>query len=1012
MRTLCWRHFALIVVLLAMTAETSWDHPGHTVMAQGSTSDYTGVDIVFLVDQSGSMGGQTYGSTDHPVANDPNDLRFSGLQQMIERLAGYRINYFHGSPVQFQTAVVYFGSQTRVILPSTLIAPDTMTQWEPLSAKIQPALSAAVFRTNLGNTDHLAALQAAKAILQEMERSWQGGRHIQAILLLTDGESYMDCPQPIPSQSEQPTPTPLPQPEYCRDGKFQPFIYRNLLRNYTAANLPASRYRLYMAAINKDLKELPEFWKTLIGEDRAELVDANSMWAFFEKMLGELTVNEPNLEKTTPGKLEEIQEDRVTIPPYLQEVTFIIHKPAPELRAILSQNGVLLEDLPSTIVQDNDKYIESITIRNPRPGFIDIKRPATTQILRIFMLARGAEARCDELGSAPQFIPLRMRCTLLSGEGPLPPYEEARYQLNVEAEIHGQSQSQRLQLSPQGGSTYAAYFIPAQAGDYTYVITAKTKDPEDKEITPFRKPVYGVGTFTVKRTVPRLQVGITPTALLPVTVAVRLADAGGADLRVPAEAEPYVQMEVLFMAQGKETVLPLKIGAQGYEGTFTPLLPTRYQARLRGRVQDPTTGDRFVAFDQEIGGLEVLPPRVIWKGFTTPWPQYRSAPVEFSLADQTGQSMAAQVSPTLQLQAEAAVKGPDAVLPVTLAMAEKTTWKGEFIPNNPGEYVLQVSVSTQDAEGSPTALVQDLPLFQFSVRPMTLVRAQIRRPTDGAQHAWRDLLWRPQPFGIEVALTDKSGNLLSPAVILQDPTQAPLAAKIVPPGGGGEQALTLRQGSAAGLFEASFSEYQPFKWYVHRDLGWYDVQITPQARLNEAHTYGAAGIWTARVHLTRHPLWWLAPLIMGLLVGAAFVWAAWRTYLHLWPVIGTLTIEGAGTWMRQLREYGRHTLTFTGRDGLPPNLRKVQVHRGPGSKSIQLSVQTRAGLWALRIPAVFRDYRAPVTGYTISYTVGAGEKPPAGLAPDWKAFVFGLFALGMLAGLCFVIYAVISSLGG
>jgi len=58
------------------------------VGAQGEEQNYTGVDVVFLVDQSGSMGGQRYGSKASPQANDPNDLRFSGLQQMVERLAG------------------------------------------------------------------------------------------------------------------------------------------------------------------------------------------------------------------------------------------------------------------------------------------------------------------------------------------------------------------------------------------------------------------------------------------------------------------------------------------------------------------------------------------------------------------------------------------------------------------------------------------------------------------------------------------------------------------------------------------------------------------------------------------------------------------------------------------------------------------------------------------------------------------------------------------------------------
>lgn len=1020
----------LLVACFLMTEWFALARPTHT-LAQGTGDEYTGVDIVFLVDQSGSMGGLRYGSTDHPVANDPDDLRFSGLQQMVERLAGYRVNYFGSrdglkSDVRFQTAVVYFGSQLREIVPPMTIEADTMAQWESLSKEIQPKLSAAAFRTNLGNTDHLAALKAAKAILQRMEQSWQGGRHIQAILMLTDGESYMECPPVEQAQGEQPTPPPRPQPEYCRNGRFQLYIYRNMVRDYINAELPAPQYLFYMAAISKDLKELPDFWRMVTG-GRAELVDATTMWAFFEKILADLTVakDSPLAEKKTmPGEFKDVtEEERVKVFPYLREITFIVHKPAPELRITLWQNGVSLESLPSTVLRDKDKFIESITVYNPRPGFIDIERPASAKIVRIFAISYGASVRCtcDNQNltakppvAVPQFIPARLQCELTgSNNEPLPPYEEARYQLTVEAEMHGQSQSQRLRLAPQGRSTYATYFIPAQPGDYTIVIIAKSKDPEDKEFSPFREPVYGVGEFTVKRTVPRLQVEGTPTALLPMPVAVQLADAAGNALRVSTEAELYVQMEALFTVQGKEVALPLKAGARGYEGTFTPIQPAGYQVRLRGQVTDPTTKGRFTAFDQEIGALEVLPPKVVWQGFTTPWPQYRPARVAFFLADQAGQAVAGQIGAAYQLRAEAAVRGSNATAPVPLTVVEKGSWQGEYIPENAGDYTLQVSVSAKDAQGTPVTLVQNLPLFQFSIRPMTLARVEIRRPADRAQYAWRDILWRPRPLAIEVALVDRNGKELRPTDILRDPMAMPLAGRIISPEGGDGLPLTLTQGgSAPGVFVASFADYRPFRWYAHRDLGWYEIRIAPAAELNEAHTYGAATIWTAQVHLTRHPFWWLLPLVIAVVPAIVLGLAGWKTYLHLWPAVGTLTIEGDRLWTRKLREYGQHSLRFTQKDGLPPNLRLVEVQRPLGGKSIRLAVQTKAGYWALRASAVFGGYRAPVAGYSISYTVGGGERLPAGLAPHWKAGLFGFITLGMLVGVGFVIYAIIVSLGG
>jgi hypothetical protein len=1002
-----------VLIALVLMATLCVLRPG-SINAQGSRDDYTGVDVVFLVDQSGSMGGLVYGSADHPVANDPNDLRFSGLEEMVERLVGYRVNYFRGSQVQFQTAVIYFGSQIRQVVPLTLVAPNTSEEWEPQAARIGPVLSPAAFRTNLGNTDHLSALKAAKGVLQAMEQSWPAGRHLQVILMLTDGESYLDCTLPEQaSQNGQPTPTPPPQPPYCRDGRFQLSVYRNMMRDFISQELPAPHHLFYVAAINRDLRQLDSFWKDITG-NRAELVDAATMWAFFEKMLADLTVNEPRLsaKKTTEGEAKEITEkERVPVRPYLQEITFKIHKPAPQVRVKLLQNGVSLESLPTTITKDKDKYIESITVRNPRPGFIDIERPQSTGILRIFMISIGANIKCDKVGDVPQFIPLRLRCSVQGQYGPLPPYEEASYQLAVEAEIHSQAQSQRLSLRPQGQSAYGSYFVPAQAGDYTFVITAKTRDPDGKEFAPFRESAYGVGDFTVKRTAPRFQADTAPTALLPVPVTVRLTDAAGAELRVAPEAEPYVRMEALFAIGAQETPVSLQSGARGYGGVFAPLQPGSYQVRLRGQVQDPVTGDRLTAYNQEIGALEVLPPKVVWKGFSSPWPQYRPASLSFTLSDQSNQPLAGLLASDIELQAEAYVKGGASTAQVALKVAEKGSWQGEYVPDNAGEYTLYVTISARARQPQQVILVQNAPLFQFSIRPMTLVHAEIRQPQNQAAHAWRDILWQPRSLDIEVVLVDKYGKPVNPALALRNPTDTPLAASLVPPGGGAGQSLLLKQGRTPGQFTAVYEDYQPFRWYAHRDLGWYEVLVKPRGELNEAHTFGASSAWSVRVHLVRHPLWWLLPLLVFTGVVALAVWMAWLTYLHLWPAVGTLSVEGGVVWTRTLREYRKHTLAF--KEGLPASIREIRIHRPLGGNYIKLSVQLKNGAWSLRNRIAHGGFRAPLGGsYAITYSSTAGEKSSGGLVLGPAAAALGLLTTGLLAGLGFIIYAVISSLAG
>jgi len=979
------------------------------VGAQGEEQDYTGVDVVFLVDQSGSMGGQRYGSKASPQANDPNDLRFSGLQQMVERLAGYRLNYFHDSDVQFQIAVVYFGSRPKTIIEPIIVDPDTSDEWQPLSHRLQSELSADAFQTNLGNTDHLAALKEAKRILQEMQRTWQGGQHFQAILMLTDGESYVECPE-----------TAEEKPEYCQDGKFQRYEYWQMMAKYISTELPYPRCRFFVGAINDRSNE---YWSRVRGywndwtHNNAELVDANTMWAFFESILAELTVNEPSLadKKTTRGEVVEIPEtqDRIPVPPYLQEITFVIHKPEPDVRVKMYQDGQLLEDLATTTVKDKDQYIESITILNPEPGYITIERPVSTGILRIFMIQIAANVACDLLSSVPQYIPARLQCTL-SGRGrELPPYNDPRFRLTVEAEIQGDGTSQRLVLTPQGKSKYTAYYLPAQPGEYAFNIVATTQKPDGEPFELFRKPPEGMSSFVVEPTTVRLNTAGSLTALLPASVSVVLVDADGVPLTVPPESAAFVLMRLTFTIAGQDTSIDLSPGETGYQGTFTPPHPGTYQVHLLGQVKDPATGQQFTAFDEDVGSLEVLPPQVIWDGFSSPWPQYRLAPVAFYLADQKGNPIGDQMDSSWRLEAQAGITGGDLTESVPLAMEKQGRWTGEFTPQEAGDFTLTVSVWAENLSGDRISLVKDLPVMPFTVRTMMLVRAVVLRPEAETDHAWRDIFWRPRPLEIEVAMIDKSGTPLSPEQVQKDPTKTPFEVEVVSPEGQTFGPLKLARGSAPGRYLASFNDYGPLKWYAHRDLGWYDVRVKPLGALKETYIYEKPNGVTARVHFCRYPLWWVLPTILGVLFAILAAYLAYQTYLHLWSAEGTLMIEGAGPfWTRRLRDYGKHTLTFTARDGLPANIRKVVVHqpRGRRNPPVEVTVQFRRG--ARLRQRMVDGARKPLGGNAfVSYQRGVGAGSAVRASMSLAVLSYGVASLVMLIGLGGVIFSVIASLG-
>lgn len=542
---------------------------------QAQQGQLTGLDLVFVIDQSGSMGGLSYGSADHPLPNDPNDLRFEGVQELVDRLGSYRLNYYPGSDKKFQTAVVYFGSTTEVIVPATIIDPDTADQWEPLRLRLTNDLSADAFRRNLGSTNHIGALQQAKSILQQMERTWQGGRHTQAIFMLTDGEWYLGCPQPILNEDGTPQPI-VNEPAYCRNGDFQYTIYRTLLDEYVQTEIWPENYQFYLGAIN-DRDPQNETWSRVRTwwerwtQGNAELLQSNLMWVFFEQILAELTVR--SIPPETSGTFLEIPitQTQICLNPYLSEVIFIIHKPDPKQRISLYQeDGQLLDNLSRTITEDTDKFIEKITIHNPDPGCITIERPVTAGVHHIFIMVLPAIVSCDSITFAPQFIPLQLRCTITSQGGSLPPYKDPKYDLDVVASFRGPGTELRLSLvSPQLNGVYTGFFLPSQTGIYEYNLLGSTRTPSGQPLQFFGWPKDGTpATFTVAPTSPRLQPVSPPTALVPTTVNVALVDAGGAPLQIPAGTSGYVHMQLSIVPDTVGQPVELSAGASGYEGAF------------------------------------------------------------------------------------------------------------------------------------------------------------------------------------------------------------------------------------------------------------------------------------------------------------------------------------------------------------------------------------------------------------------------------------------------------------
>jgi len=154
--------------------------------AQGAPapSPYTGVDIVFLVDQSGSMSG-AYGQ----VPSDPQGLRFQSMQFASRWLGDFAHSADPESIVRI--AVVGFGDPQRTtLLTWDNLSPvgENQTQWESHMARNNLLLSDSQFGPrHFGYTNFEGAFQIAQNLFDNAQPLPNNRRNLRVIMVITDG---------------------------------------------------------------------------------------------------------------------------------------------------------------------------------------------------------------------------------------------------------------------------------------------------------------------------------------------------------------------------------------------------------------------------------------------------------------------------------------------------------------------------------------------------------------------------------------------------------------------------------------------------------------------------------------------------------------------------------------------------------------------------------------------------------------------------------------------------------
>lgn len=148
-----------------------------------------GLDVVFLIDQSDSMGG----SRRHPEQSDPYAKRISAVEMVAHLLAAVAEDHYlaNGTRVSHQMGIVEFGTTARVALPGAVIEYDPQLTTAARYVQLNHILSS-IKANVLGNTNPLEAFELAEGLLQQMRQKNLPGPRRQLVLMVTDGQPYLD----------------------------------------------------------------------------------------------------------------------------------------------------------------------------------------------------------------------------------------------------------------------------------------------------------------------------------------------------------------------------------------------------------------------------------------------------------------------------------------------------------------------------------------------------------------------------------------------------------------------------------------------------------------------------------------------------------------------------------------------------------------------------------------------------------------------------------------------------
>lgn len=463
--------------------------------SQGDTT-VEGLDILFVVDQSGSMGGEAFGANpfDVPEPNDPLNLRFEAVQFALDTLVDYKSTL--APNVNMRMAVINFGDAPVLTLDWTDIQNETT--WGATRDNILQTLSVDNFGyINLGNTDFLEAFEAVEAAFDRLPNDG----YQRAIIVLTDGQpcvpDKMACGVPDDQQAEM-----------------------NNLIQFSNANFPTDQYAIYVMAIdeNGDLwaTRQADWQQVTVVADRATRVATNSeVSQRFSEILREListtsVTSNPNAIRLS---CDADTEQTIDIPPFAQTIRISLFKNVaqPSQMVVRQPDGTIIDArFPTVNVSNATGAIEVWTIDSPVPGPWRFKPCSVADELsaELELILTQVQAQMPNVVFS-QYENATFSFSVTDENGrPLPSYP-APYTLTINVSaVLPDGTVQALSATETGNREYEASIVLQQGGAYTIQLSIETILPDATPLIVYETDNLGtISTEAVQVTVTTLPSG-------------------------------------------------------------------------------------------------------------------------------------------------------------------------------------------------------------------------------------------------------------------------------------------------------------------------------------------------------------------------------------------------------------------------------------------------------------------------------------------------------------------------